>query len=220
MSYPAVPRPASVDQVAAHGGMGSLPLLSGAVGNCSDRRRGYRPVHLVKGGLYGSCPGLRFVPASHLVTPSREAHRPRLATYWALPEARTTSRPAAARRVAVASGDRTVKKATAVMTAQPGRCPSPKRRPTVRLAREHPRPAAKTLSLVGGRATAVFRQAALHGHTGFARRTGSGRQSWTCEASSVVVRSGTTPLGGRSGDAGHRLRESPRSCPPRGARRA
>jgi len=47
MSYPAVPRPASVDQVAAHGGMGSLPLLSGAVGNCSDRRRGYRPVHLV-----------------------------------------------------------------------------------------------------------------------------------------------------------------------------
>jgi hypothetical protein len=39
-------------------------------------------------------------------------------------------------------------------------CPSPKRRSTVRLAREHPRPAAKTLSLVGGRATAIFRQAA------------------------------------------------------------
>jgi transposase InsO family protein len=58
-------------------------------------------------------------------------------------------------------------------------CPSAKRRPTVRLAREHPRPAAKTLSLVGGRATAIFRQAALHGHTGFARRTGSGRQSRT-----------------------------------------
>jgi hypothetical protein len=96
-------------------------LLSEAVGNCSDRRRVHRSAHLTKGGLYGSCPGLRFVPASHLVTPSREAHRPRLATYWALPEARTTSRPSAARRVAVASGDRTVKKATAVMTAQPGR---------------------------------------------------------------------------------------------------
>jgi hypothetical protein len=73
-------------------------------------------------------------------------------------------------------------------------CPSPKRGPTVRLAREHPRPAAKTLSLVGGRATAIFRQAALHGHTGFARRTGSGSQSWTCEASSEVVRTGGAGL--------------------------
>src|SRR5439155_800575 len=36
--------------------------------------------------------------------------------------------------------------------------------------------------------SAIFRPAALHGHTGFARRTGSGRQSRTCEASSVVVR--------------------------------
>ena len=34
---------------------------------------------------------------------------------------------------------------------------------------------AKTLSLVGGRATAILRPAALHGHTGFARRTGSGQ---------------------------------------------
>src|SRR2546427_12665980 len=34
----------------------------------------------------------------------------------------------------------------------------------------------------------IFRPVALHGHTGFARRTGSGRQSRTCEASSVVVR--------------------------------
>jgi len=53
---------------------------------------------------------------------------------------------------------------------------------------------AKTLSLVGGRATAILRPAALHGHTGFARRTGSGRQSWTCEASSVVVRTGGAGL--------------------------
>ncbi len=73
-------------------------------------------------------------------------------------------------------------------------CPSPKRRPTVRLAQEHPRYEAKTLSLVGGRATAILRPAALHGHTGFARRTGSGRQSWTCEASSVVVGTGGAEL--------------------------
>ena len=78
--------------------------------------------------------------------------------------------------------------------AGPDGCPSPKRRPTVRLAREHPRSAAKTLSLVGGRATANLRPAALHGHTGFARRTGSGRQSRTCEARSVVVRTGGAGL--------------------------
>jgi len=44
-----------------------------------------------------------------------------------------------------------------------------------------------------------------------------------CEALSVVVRTrqcGTTPPGGRSDDAGHRPRESPRSRPPRRARRA
>jgi len=54
-------------------------------------------------------------------------------------------------------------------------CPSPERRPPVRLAREHPRSTAKTLSLVGGRANAILRPAALHGHTRFARRTGSGQ---------------------------------------------
>src|SRR5882724_339646 len=73
-------------------------------------------------------------------------------------------------------------------------CPSPKHRPTVRLARAPPRSAAKTLSLVGGRATAIFRPAALHGHAGFARRTGSGRQRRTCYASSVVGRTGGAEL--------------------------
>src|SRR2546426_6642960 len=53
-----------------------------------------------------------------------------------------------------------------------------------------PDPAAKTLSRVEGKATAVFRPAALHRHTGFAKRTGSGRQSRTCEASSVVMGTG------------------------------
>src|SRR6267143_1269260 len=66
--------------------------------------------------------------------------------------------------------------------------------PTVRLAWEHPRSAAKTLSLAEGRATAIFRPAAVHGHTGFARRTGSGRQSWTCEASSVEMGTGGAGL--------------------------
>src|SRR2546422_7258817 len=74
------------------------------------------------------------------------------------------------------------------------------------------RSAAKTLSLVGGRATAILRPAALHGHTGFARRTGSGRQSWTCEASSVVVRTGGAgprrPAGGAMMQAPH-LRDLP-----------
>jgi len=37
------------------------------------------------------------------------------------------------------------------------------------------RSAAKALSLAGGRATAILRPAALPGHTGFARRTGSGQ---------------------------------------------
>src|SRR2546428_4109770 len=56
------------------------------------------------------------------------------------------------------------------------------------------RSAAKALSLAGGRATAILRPAALHGHTGFARRTGAGRRSRTCEARSVVVRTGGAGL--------------------------
>jgi len=54
---------------------------------------------------------------------------------------------------------------------------SPKRRPTVRLAQEHPKYEAKTVSLVGDRSTAILRLAALHGPTGFARRTGSGSRA-------------------------------------------
>src|SRR5262249_60535336 len=101
-----VPRPASVDQVAAH--------AAGFLGVALWSRRGTAITEGVvtvrsppaKGGLYGSCPGLRFVQASHLVAPSGEAHRPRLATYWGLPEARTTSRHAESRRSAGAGGCR------------------------------------------------------------------------------------------------------------------
>jgi len=47
-------------------------------------------------------------------------YRPRMAAYSALPETvETTNRT---RRAAVARGDRTAKKATAVMTTPPGRC--------------------------------------------------------------------------------------------------
>jgi hypothetical protein len=53
-------------------------------------------------------PCLQSVQASHLVTPSWEAYQrrmARMAAYSAVPEARTTNRPAAARRTAVAGGD-------------------------------------------------------------------------------------------------------------------
>ena len=88
------------------------------------------------------------------------------------------------------------------------------------------RPQAKTPSLVGGRATGIVRPSALHGHTGVAMEDGE-QVGWAAELDLGRVFDGsedsrcwTTPPGGGSGDAGHRLRESPRSCPPRGARRA
>src|SRR2546422_5594768 len=64
----------------------------------------------------------------------------------------------------------------------------------IRLAEEHRdpsiRPQAHDPEPGWRRATAILSPAALQGHTGLARRTGSGRQSWTCEARSVVVRTG------------------------------
>ena len=83
------------------------------------------------------------------------------------------------------------------------------------------RSAAKRLSLAGDRATAIFRPVALDGHTGFARRTRDGQAELDLRSTfdgSRDRRCGTTPPGGCSDDAGHRLRESPRSFPPRSAR--
>jgi len=45
-----------------------------------------------------------------------------MAAHSAVPEACITNGPATAHRAAVASGDRTAKKATAAMTTRPGRC--------------------------------------------------------------------------------------------------
>ena len=111
-----------------------------------------------------------------------------------------------------------------------GRVPAVPRQNLIRLGQERRdpsiRPQAKTPSLVGGRATGIVRPSALHGHTGVAMEDG---EQVGCAAEldlgrlfdgSGDSRCWTTPPGGGSGDAGHRLRESPRSCPPRGARRA
>src|SRR5207245_10782141 len=100
--------------------MGSLALLSGAVGNCSHRRRGYRPVHLAKGGLYGSC--LHCLQATHLAVLSGEAYRRRMAAYPAVPEVCTTNRSAPARLAAVARGDSTATALVARGTILAARC--------------------------------------------------------------------------------------------------
>ena len=66
----------------------------------------------------------------------------------------------------------------------------------IRLAQEHRDPSVRLQAQdpdpePGWRgATANLRPAALQGHTGLARRTGSGGRRWTCEARSVVVRTG------------------------------
>jgi len=68
------------------------------------------------------------------------------------------------------------------------------RQTLIRLAQEHGdpsiRPQVQDPEPGWRRATAILRPAALQGRTGLARRVGSGRQSWTCEARSVVVRTG------------------------------
>ena len=74
------------------------------------------------------------------------------------------------------------------------------------------RPQAKTPSLGGGRATGIVRPSALHGHTGVAMEDGE-QVGWAAELDLGRVFDGsedsrcwTTPPGGGSGHAGHRLR--------------
>ena len=112
-----VPQPASVDRVAAHAARVPWRCSPGLSGTAVTEGVAAVQSTIDEGGRYGSC--LHPLQASHLVGPSREAYRPRMAAYSTLPKAvDATNRP---RRAAVAGGHRTAQKAAA-MTTQPGRC--------------------------------------------------------------------------------------------------